>query len=236
MVFPEGDGGRLRPRSWRRPGRAFDPYDDRHDAGRRLAVHLRHLRDQAPLVLGLPRGGIPVGYEVAQALDAPLDVLIVRKLGAPVQPELGIGAIAEGDVLLVDHGSLALLGMNVEDLEPVIERERAELADRVDRYRGGRRVPDLTGRTALLVDDGLATGVTARAAVAAARKQGAERVVVAAPVGAAESVRAVGTVADEVVCPMQPPSFGAVGEWYRHFEQPPEQVLADLLTRGQNNT
>lgn len=229
----EGDGGHPRPRSWRFPGRALHPFDDRHDAGRRLAAHLLHYRDQSPLVLALPRGGIPVAYEVARALGAPLDVLVVRKLGAPSQPELGIGAIAEGDVLLVDDRSLGLLGLERRDLEPVLASERAELADRVARYRQGRPALDVRGRTVLLVDDGLATGVSARAAVAAARAQAPARVVLAAPVGAPESVRAVGQIADEVVCPMQPPTFGAVGEWYRHFEQLPEPVLADLLARGQ---
>jgi putative phosphoribosyl transferase len=230
------DPSRAWPRSWKLPGRALSPYTDRRDAGRLLATHLRVSREPAPLVLALPRGGIPVAYEVARALGAALDVLVVRKLGAPSQPELGIGAIAESGVLLVDHGSLALLGLAYADVEPVIARERAELAERVARYRQGRPPPDLDGRTVVLVDDGLATGVTARAAVASARRQGAREVVVAAPVGAPESARTLARYADDVVCPMRPASFGAVGEWYVHFEQLPDEDLAELLKRGQETT
>ncbi|MET8243922.1 phosphoribosyltransferase [Streptomyces sp. NPDC005202] len=198
-------------------------FRDRGHAGRELGGRLRVLRDEGalpdPVVLALPRGGIAVAREVARALGAPLDVLVVRKIGAPFEKEYGLGAIAGDDPPLYDKTALDRLGLTEEDLAPVVERERAELHRRAQRYRQGRPAPDLRGRTAIVVDDGLATGSTARAALRHVRRQGPARVVLAVPVGAPEAVGMLSSEADEVICLHQPVSFTAVGVWYDNFEQ-----------------
>jgi putative phosphoribosyl transferase len=206
-------------------------FDDRRDAGRRLAEQLRHLREEAPIVLGLPRGGVPVAYEVARGLRAPLDVVLVRKLGAPRNPEYGIGAVGEEGVRLLDDEAVARVGATEEQIERTVERERAELERRLERYRGGRSGAPVRGRVCILVDDGLATGVSATAAVRVLRERGAGRVVLAVPVGAPDSVGRLRRIADEVVCLHEPPSFMAVGTWYQDFSQTSDEEVVALLRR-----
>jgi putative phosphoribosyl transferase len=204
-------------------------FRSRPDAGCRLAEQLQRLRAEDPLVVGLARGGVPVAAEVAGALGAPLDVLVVRKLGCPWQPELGVGAIGEDGVTIVNRPLVASLGLTPQEVEAVARRERAELERRLDRYRAGRPAHPVEGRTVILVDDGMATGSTARAAVRVLRARGARRVVVAVPVASAEAVRALGGVADEVVALRTPTWFLAVGQFYEDFAQTTDQDVTRLL-------
>ena len=207
-------------------------YTNRTEAGRELARALRHHAGTDAILFALPRGGLPVADEIARALALPLDVCVVRKLGAPEQPELGFGAIAEGPRLHVDPQLCAHLGLGADDLWAIARRELAEVQRRVRRLRGGRPLPDLRGRTAILVDDGLATGGTMRAAIRAVRKRGARRVVVAVPVGAPETVAAIARTVDEVVCPLQPAHLYAVGAWYADFRQLLDEDVARILVRA----
>lgn len=209
-------------------------FRDRKDAGQRLAERLRSLRDlDDVIVLGLPRGGVPVAAEVARALDAPLDVIVVRKVGVPGRSELAMGAVGERGVQVVDERVVGLAHVPPEDFATAVRRERAEVEQRVQRFRGGRPPLALAGRVALLVDDGIATGSTARAACAVARAMGAARVVLAAPVCARESGKALATVADEVVCLHSPRLFGAVGQFYDDFSATQDaEVLALLRAAG----
>ena len=208
-------------------------YADRADAGRALAISLAHLR-AAPdaIVLGLPRGGVPVAYEVARALELPLDVLVVRKLGLPQQPELAMGAIASGGALVVNDDVVRHLGNHGEAFEAVRAREQAELERRERDYRGARPPLELAERTAILVDDGLATGATMEAAVRALKSLGAGRVVVAVPVASREALERIEALADEVVCLAAPPFFSAVGEWYADFGQTEDAEVRELLSRA----
>jgi putative phosphoribosyl transferase len=209
-------------------------YADRADAGRALADSLAHLR-AAPdaIVLGLPRGGVPVAYEVARALDLPLDVLVVRKLGLPQQPELAMGAIASGGALVVNDEVVRYLGGRPDAFEAVRAREQLELERRERDYRGTRPPLEVKGRSAVLVDDGLATGATMEAAVLALRSLGAKEVVVAVPVASQEARERIEAVADEVVCLAAPPFFSAVGQWYADFGQTEDAEVRDLLARAQ---
>ncbi|GAA3810174.1 hypothetical protein GCM10022403_050060 [Streptomyces coacervatus] len=210
-------------------------FHDRRQAGRELAERLRIQQEKGvlpnPVVLALPRGGVAVAQEVARALDAPLDVLVVRKIGAPLQEELGVGAIVGDDDPLFDEDTLGQLGLTETALAPVVERERKELHRRERLYREGRPAADLTGRTAIVVDDGLATGSTARAALRFVRRQAPERVVLAVPVGSPHAADLMRAEADEVVCLSRPASFMAVGLCYEQFEQlTDEDVLQALHT------
>ena len=204
-------------------------FADRADAGRRLAEALGRYRERDLLVLGLPRGGVPVAFEVAAALHAPLDVLVVRKLGVPYQPELAFGAIGEGGVEVLNDVVVRRLGLRAEAIAAVEDAQRTELQRRVDRYRGGRPGLDLTARTVLIVDDGFATGATARAAVLVARARGADKVVLAAPIGAADTIAELRKVADEVVCLGVPRDFMAVGQGYDDFDQTSDEQVCALL-------
>lgn len=206
----------------------MDRFRDRTDAGRRLGAHLAPWRSAEIVVLGLPRGGVPVAAEVATALDAPLDVIVVRKLGVPYHPEVAMGAIGEGGVRVLDEALVARAGVNATDVDAVERRERQTLESRVARFRNGHERLDLTGHTAIIVDDGIATGATATAAARVARQLGAARVVVAAPVGGADAAERIAD-ADEVVCLLQPPDFQAVGAYYRDFGQTSEDEVAALL-------
>lgn len=201
---------------------------DRADAGRRLAARLQHLRGPDLVVLGLPRGGVPVAFEVARALAAPLDVVIVRKLGLPRHPELAMGAIGEGGFEVLDPALVRRAGLTGEELAAVETRERAELTSRVARLRHGRAPLDLTGRLAVVVDDGVATGATARVACQVARHLGAAPVVLAVPV-APPAVRHGVPEADEVVVVETPARFVSVGHHYRDFEPTPEEQVVALL-------
>jgi putative phosphoribosyl transferase len=204
-------------------------FADRHAAGRELADRLSSLTLEDPVVLGLARGGVPVAYEVAKTLGAPLDVLVVRKIGAPGNPEVGIGAIAEGDVRVLNQDVVRHLLLSVEELEAAVARARAEVDARVHRYRDGRLPVDVKGRTAIVVDDGLATGGTARAALRAVRARGPRRLVLAVPVGAPDSVESLREEADEVICLLEPKLMWAVGLWYEHFESTSDAEIASLL-------
>ena len=208
------------------------PFADRIDAGRRLAERLAPLRDQDVVVLGLPRGGVPVAAEVAGALGAPLDVLVVRKLGVPHQPELAMGAIGEGGVVVLNDDVLALAGVGSADDAAVVQRERADLERRARRLRGARpRVP-LAGRTAVVVDDGIATGATARAACAVARAHGAARVVLAVPACAPATARALRAEVDVLVVLETPEDFSAVGQVYADFRPVLDGEVLALLGRS----
>lgn len=205
-------------------------FRDRFEAGRRLAVELADWRAENPLVLGLPRGGVPVAYEVATALDAPLDVAVARKLGAPQQPELGIGAIAPG-VTVLDERLIGLLGLRDDEIQPILEEESRELHRRLLLYRGVDALPEVQGRTVLVVDDGLATGVTTRAAVRSLRRLSPARLVVAIPVCAPESAASIREEVDDLVCLAKPPDFRAVGLWYQDFRQTSDAEVLELLAK-----
>jgi putative phosphoribosyl transferase len=207
-------------------------FRDRSDAGRRLADRLEEFRGSDVVVLGLPRGGVPVAAEVARALAAPLDVLVVRKLGVPFQPELAMGAVGEGGVLVVNQRVVALSGTTATELAAAEQRERAALDEEVRRFRGDRPHIRLTGRTAVLVDDGIATGSTARAGCAVARALGATRIVLAAPVCARDSARQLAADADDVICLDLPRNFAAVGQFYADFRATQDADVLELLDRA----
>jgi putative phosphoribosyl transferase len=205
---------------------------DRADAGRRLAARLRGVAGPDVVVLGLPRGGVPVAFEVARALGAPLDVIVVRKLGVPFQPELAMGAIGEDGARTVNDAVMAASGVDDHDLHLVEARERAELERRARRFRDVRPRVDLRGRTALIVDDGIATGSTARAACQVARAQGAGRVILAVPVAPAGADQRFVDAADELVVVTAPRHFGAVGQFYDDFSPTTDDEVVDLLVRA----
>ncbi|GAA3128969.1 phosphoribosyltransferase family protein [Planomonospora alba] len=208
------------------------PFDDRAEAGTLLAARLSGLGLRAPVVLALPRGGVAVAVPVARRLEGVLDVLVSRKIGCPGYPELGVGAVAEGGEPVFDPGMLRRTRSAEEDFARVVARERAEVARRVAVYRGGRRPPATAGRDVVVVDDGLATGVTARAALRAVRTGEPGRLVLAVPVGAPETADALRSEADEVVVLATPARFHAVGQWYRRFDQLDDGDVLRLLGRG----
>jgi predicted phosphoribosyltransferase len=208
-------------------------FEDRRDAGRQLAAQLRPLASELPIVVALPRGGVPVAVEVARALDAPLDVLMVRKLGAPGNPELGVGAVAEDDTTVLDAMMARRVGMTKTKLDRTLELEQRELRRRVARLRAGRAPVDVRGRTVIAVDDGLARGVTALAAVRALRRRGAVRIIVAAPVGSRQARSLLLEEADEVFLLSAPRELLGVGRAYRDFSPvSEEQVLVLLADAG----
>jgi putative phosphoribosyl transferase len=208
------------------------PFRNRSDAGRRLAGKLMHLREEDVAVLGLPRGGVPVAFEIARALDAPLDVILVRKVGLPVQPELAMGAIGEDGVRVINTEVVRAEQVTPTQFDVVENRERAELSRRADRFRGGRpRVP-IADRTVIIVDDGVATGSTARVACEVARAHGAARVVLAVPVAPRSTIAGLSRVADEVVCLETPEPFFAIGQWYADFSQTADEEVVSLLDRA----
>ena len=212
----------------------MERFFDRAEAGRQLAESLRHYGGRPDaIVLALPRGGMPVGYEVAHALDLPLDVFVVRKLGVPGREELAMGAIASGGVLVLNPDVVVALRIPAHVIDTVAEREKPELDRRARNYRDGRPEPNVRGRTVMLVDDGLATGSTMRAAVAAVRRRGAARIVVAVPVGAPEACADFRLEVDEFVCLLTPDWFAAVGEWYEDFSQTTDEEVRDLLAHAE---
>ena len=206
-------------------------FADRREAGRLLAQALIHHAGTNALVLGLPRGGVPVADEVARVLGGTLDVWVVRKLGAPMQPELGMGAIAEGPAVVIDRSTVRLLGISSAQLLAVARREMVEVRRRVERFRGGRPAPALGGRTVILVDDGIATGGTMRAAIRAVKKRGPAQLVVAVPVAAPDSVATLRREVDEVVCLHEPEHLHAIGLWYEDFRQVPDEEVSRILER-----
>ena len=207
-------------------------FDDRVDAGRQLAKHLESFRNQDIVVLGLPRGGVPVAFEVAKALGAPLDVLVVRKLGVPFQPELAFGAIGEGGVRVTNESVVRETLLSEKDMAAVEAKQQAEVARRSERFRGGHDRISLAGRIAVIVDDGVATGATAKAACEVARAQGASRVVLAVPIGGSDTAERFTGYADEVVCLHTPAFFFAVGQGYRNFAQTADDEVVALLDRA----
>ncbi len=208
-------------------------FENRRDAGLRLAPLLMSFAEERPIVLALPRGGVPVAIEVAHALGAPLDLLAVRKLGVPGNPEFALGALAEDGTAVVDQALARHLGITQEELDRIAEREATELRRQIERFRDGRPRLDVRDRTVIVVDDGLATGLTDLAAVRALRRRGADRIVVAAPVGSREAVAILGDAADQVVCHTMPSDLGGVGRWYRDFSQVSDgEVLALLAEAG----
>jgi putative phosphoribosyl transferase len=210
-------------------------FRNREEAGRMLARRLEHLRGENPVVLALPRGGVPVAYELAMALGAPLEVLVARKLGVPWHPELGMGAIAEGGATFINPDVVAYADVTNEEVRAVAEEEARELERRVRQYRGNRPLPELKGRTVVLVDDGLATGGTARAAARALRERGPKRLVLAVPVAAAETAEALRRQeVDEVVTVEEPTLLGAVGAWYEDFHQVDDEEVLALLAEAHN--
>jgi putative phosphoribosyl transferase len=206
-------------------------FRDRSDAGCQLATRLQADQLRDPVVLALPRGGVPVAFEIARAMNAPLDVLVVRKVGAPQHREFGIGAIAEGGVTVRDEAAMRMVGVSPDRFDQLAEEERRELDRRVRLYRGDRALPDVADVDVVLVDDGLATGVTAEAAIAAVASLAARRVVLAAPVSAADTASRLSALAD-VVCLATPARFSAVGEWYEEFGQTTDQEVIELLRRA----
>jgi putative phosphoribosyl transferase len=208
-------------------------FRNRSEAGRLLAGKLTAYAGRSDVVvLGLPRGGIPVAFEVAQALHAPLDVFVVRKLGLPGHEEMAMGAIATGGVRVLNEEVVRALGISDQMIDAVAAEEQEELMRREQAYRGNRPTPRLRGKTVILVDDGLATGSTMRAAVAALRRQGPDRIVVAVPVGASETCGEFQGEADEIVCARTPEPFYAVGLWYRDFSQTTDEEVHELLERA----
>lgn len=205
------------------------PFADRVEAGRRLAGRLAVLVGTDAVVLALPRGGVPVGAEVARALDAPLDVAVVRKLGVPYQPELAMGAVGEEGSRVVNDEVVKVAGVDPATLAAVEERERQEVARRARRYRAGLPAVPLVGRTVVVVDDGLATGSTARAACQVARARGAARVVLAVPVAPPATVAQLAADVDQVVALEMPEGFVAVGQWYERFDQTSDEEVTALL-------
>jgi putative phosphoribosyl transferase len=209
------------------------PLPDRGAAGRALAAALaERYANTSPLVLALPRGGVPVAVEIARRLDAELDIMLVRKLGAPGQRELAAGAIASGGIRVLNCSVIEGLDISDAALEEVTARELEELERRERVYRGDRRRPSIEGRCVILVDDGVATGATMRAAIAALRRQAPSRVVVAVPVAPRETVSVLETEADEVVCLATPEPFWAIGQWYRTFDQVSDDEVRRLLGNG----
>jgi predicted phosphoribosyltransferase len=208
-------------------------FRDRYEAGQRLAVALKHYAGRPNLlVLALPRGGVPVAYEVARALHAPLDVMLVRKLGVPGHEEFAMGAIASGGIRVISHDVVRALGIPDGTLATIVAEEEHELSRRERAYRGDRPPPQVPGKTVILIDDGLATGSTMRAAVAALKAQRPERLVIAVPVAAPETCEAMRGEVDEVVCALAPEPFMAVGQWYQDFSQITDDEVRELLRRG----
>jgi len=210
-------------------------FRDREEAGRMLAEQLREHVGEAPVVLALPRGGVAVGYEIARALDLPLDVMMVRKLGVPWHPELGMGAIAEGGAVYLNRDVLAEAELDAEELKKVITDEAREMERRVQRYRGGHPPTDVKGRTVILVDDGLATGGTARAAVRALRDFGAGRIILAVPVAASQTAEPLRDEVDVLVAVQEPSNLWAIGSWYEDFHQMTDEEVLVLLDQARRN-
>jgi predicted phosphoribosyltransferase len=208
------------------------PFLNRQDAGRRLAIQLEDYADRSDaLVLGLPRGGVPVAFEVAERLDLPLDVFVVRKLGVPGQEELAMGAIASGGVCVLDRELIRRLGVTPEQIDAVAKQETAELERRERRYRDELPPPDVEDRVVILVDDGLATGATMRAAAEALRQLGPKRIVVAVPIAAKSTCDAFRDQVDETICLVTPEQFYAVGLWYDDFTPTTDEEVRDLLAK-----
>jgi len=208
-------------------------FEDRHEAGQALADDIKRTELRNPIVLALPRGGVPVAYEVAKAINAQLDIIVVRKLGAPLQPELAIGAIASGGVRVLNDELIDRIpGLDQATIEAIARKEMQELERREQAYRGDRTYPDLAERQVLLVDDGMATGATMRAAVQAVRARHPSQIIVAVPTGSVSAVREVASLADKVICLESPSEFYAVGQFYRRFTQTSDDEVREYLDKA----
>jgi putative phosphoribosyl transferase len=207
-------------------------FPNREDAGRRLAAELQPYAAEHPIVLALPRGGVPVGYEIARALRAPLDVWVVRKIGVPWHPELGVGAVAEGGYVHLNQDILVHIGLSKKELAEATHREEHEVEQRVRRFRGDRPAPLLSHRTVILVDDGIATGGTVRAAIRSVRAQAPKKIILAVPVAALETLAALSTEVEQVVCLMTPSELHGIGLWYQDFRQIPDDEVVHVLDRA----
>jgi putative phosphoribosyl transferase len=209
------------------------PFADREDAGRKLAKALRSYKTQKPVVLALPRGGVPVAAEVATALDAPLDLILVRKIGVPFQPELAMGAVVDGraPVIVRNEDVIAVTGVSEEEFAEVRDRELAEIDRRRKLYLGDRPHPELAGHTVIVIDDGIATGATTRAALQAIRSHKPSKLVLAVPVAPTDTLQKLQTDADAVVCLEDHTSFGAIGFYYSNFRQVSDNEVIELLAR-----
>lgn len=209
-------------------------FQDRDDAGRQLAKKLKKYRDDAPLILALPRGGVPVAYQVSLALKAPLDVFAVRKIGAPGNPEFGIGSVAP-DVLFLDENSLQMLGLRHADLREIIAAEQQELKRRLHLYRGDTDFPNIMGKTVILIDDGVATGVTTHAALQGIHRLKPRKLILAVPVAPLEAIEILKKLVDELICLEIPPLFYAVGAFYQSFPQVSDNEVIGLLNQAKQN-
>lgn len=210
-------------------------FHDRDDAGKQLAEKLKKYQNEAPLILALPRGGVPVAYQVALALKAPLDVFVVRKIGAPGNPEFGIGSVAPG-VLFLDENSLGMLGLRHSDIRDTIANEQQELKRRLHLYRGDAAFPNVEGKTVILIDDGVATGVTTRAALQGIQQLKPGKLVLAVPVAPPEAVNKLKNLVDELICLEIPPFFYAVGAFYQSFPQVSDNEVIALLKQSKQNS
>jgi len=205
-------------------------YKNRQDAGHQLAEKLMKFKEENPVIIALPRGGVVTGYEAAKMLNAPLDVMITRKLGAPFQPELGIGAIAPNDVRILNLDAIRFLGISKDEMEEIIQRETKEMHRRLKLYRGDLPPLDLSGKTVIIVDDGLATGVTAGVAVLAIKQMTPEKIILAVPVSPPDTAEKFREEVDEFICLSEPPDFFAVGQYYYDFDQVTDDEVISLLS------
>ncbi len=204
-------------------------FHNRREAGQQLAQRLIHYREEKPIILALPRGGVVIGFEIAQVLEAPLDIIIARKIGAPSQPELGIGAIAPGGIRILNEYAIHVLDISEEQIEHITAQELKEMHRRLNLYRGNRPFPEIRDHTIILVDDGIATGVTAQAAIQSIRRQKPNRIILAVPVAPPETVAKLGPQVDEVFCIITPPSMRAISLWYDDFQQTTDEEVIALL-------
>lgn len=210
-------------------------FRDRADAGKQLAKRLIIYKNTNSIILALPRGGVPVAFEIAKALHLPMSVIIARKIGAPGNPEFGIGAISENAVSVLDEKSINSLQITDEKLVQLIRHEAGELKRRIDMYRDGKSLPDVSGKNTILIDDGLATGVTAQAAIGALRKFGPQKIIFASPICSPDNIKKIKTMADKIICLHCDPALRAIGAYYKNFDQiNDEEVLYYLHASGQN--
>lgn len=208
-------------------------FEDRKDAGKKLGSALMsHVENENCLILALPRGGVPVAYEAARELGVPMDILLVRKLGVPGQEELAMGAIASGGIQVLNKGLINMLGIPEESIDTVAKREDQEMKRRERIYRGNNPALEIKGKTVIIVDDGLATGATMRAAAEALRARNPGKIIVAAPVASPDTCEALNVVADEVVCLQTPQPFSSVGQWYKNFDQTSDEEVTELLNKS----
>ncbi len=211
-------------------------FSNREEAGRQLASRLLGYKDEAPIVLGLPRGGVPVAYQVAKALNAPMDIWVVRKVGAPGFQEFGLGAVAEGGILYLNAESVEEVGASPAEVREIVLRKTAEVAERAQRLRRGQPPPRVEGRTVILVDDGIATGGTVRAAIQSLRSARPRKIVLAVPVAASQSLEELQELADDIVCVFDTPAMYAIGAWYEDFQQVPDEEVVRLLELARAET